>query len=595
MFPSFSCLNRARGVTKKQVPTGTNVEGTVERMLLQAVQDLKSQERIPEDFTADVIIERPKREEFGDYGCALPLSMAKVARKSPQDCGRDLLEVMEVDHELFEDVSFAPPGYLNFKVRPEAWFSRLEGLSASPATFGDSDTGGHRKVLIEFVSANPTGPLHVGHGRGAVLGDALGRIMRAAGYEVETEYYINDVGNQMATLGRSLHARGREILGLETEFPENGYQGEYIRDLARAFVDGEDRTHLESDYEALGPPDNNPAVRHASSRLLQRIREDLDILGVAFDQWFSERSLHTGGQVDKAVYSLLERSTAYRDENGAVLFRMEGDDEDDRVVVRGNGVPTYFASDIAYHDEKALRGYDRLINIWGSDHHGYIPRMKAAIAAFGHEPDLLEVLLVQMVTLTRGGEVVPMGKRSGQFVTLREVVDEVGADAVRFIFLLRKADSQMEFDLDLAKAKTMENPVYYVQYGHARVASILRKAASQGLEPPPYSDGLREYLALPEEGAMVKQLCRFPGVLASSARRREPHHLAFYLTDMVKGFHSYYTRYAHTEKVISADREKTSARLFLVSCVKAVLARGLSLLGVSAPEEMHYGGDDEQD
>ena len=590
----FLPVARAQGYKETSVH-GLDMETIVEQLLKRALDALRGRGVIPDDFTPDVIIERPKREEFGDFGCALPLAMARVARKSPKDCGQDLIETLDLPPDLFEDVSFAPPGFVNFKVRPEAWFSGLEPLDRSPGTFGDTDAGQGQSVLIEFVSANPTGPLHVGHARGAVLGDALGRIMKAAGYMVETEYYVNDVGNQMATLGRSLHARAQEAMGLDGEFPENGYQGEYIRELAALFARGEGQDFVPKSYEDLGPADHNPAVTFAASRLLDRIRNDLDGLGVAFDQWFSERSLHTGGQVPVAVDSLLARDKAYRDDSGAVLFRMPDDDEDDRVVVRGNGISTYFASDIAYHHDKAERGFSRLINIWGSDHHGYIPRMKAAMAAFEHDPDMLEILLVQMVTLTRGGEVIPMGKRSGQFVTLKEVVDEVGPDAVRFIFLLRRADAQMEYDLDLAKAQTMENPVYYVQYGHARVASIVRKAEGMGLTVPSYTDEFGARLTLPEEGAMVKQLCRFPAVVASAANKREPHHLAFYLMDLVKGFHSYYTGYKHTQKVISDDGPKTQARLFLVSCMKAVLGRGLGLLGVSAPEEMHYGGDDEQD
>jgi arginyl-tRNA synthetase len=291
---------------------------------------------------------------------------------------------------------------------------------------------------------------------------------------------------------------------------------------------------------------------------------------------------------------MLASGAAYRADDDSIRFRMEGTgDEEDRVVVRGNGVPTYFASDIAYHLEKADRGYQRLINIWGADHHGYVPRMKASLAAFGRDPELLEVLLVQMVTLTRGGIPVHMSKRTGNLVTLGEVIEEVGRDAVRFLFLLRRSDAQMEFDLDLARSQSMENPVYYVQYGHARVAAILRKAAATGHGIPPWSPGLAEGLTLPEEAAMVRDLCRLPAVLASSARRREPHHVAFYLVELVKSFHSYYTRYKHTEKVISADPRKTEARLFLVSCLKAVLHRGLSLLGVSAPEEMHYEVEDE--
>jgi len=523
------------------------------------------------------------------------LQLARILKRPPAECARVLIEALRVPDSI-ASVEFAPPGYVNFRVRPEAWFEGLRAISEDPARYGGSEEGAGQRILLEFVSANPTGPLHVGHGRGAVLGDALARILRAAGYAVETEYYINDVGNQIATLGRSVWARAREALGLPVAFPENGYRGAYVRDLADAFLQQHGRTLVEQDYEAAGAPDRHPIAQFATGRLLVQIQADLARLGVPFDRFFSERSLYDRNLVWESVQSLKDSDHAYcekPDGTGAVLFRMAGDSDEDRVIIRANGVPTYFASDIAYHRDKISRGYTRLINIWGADHHGYIPRMKGAIAAFGHDPGILEVLLVQMVTLTRGGVAIPMGKRSGEFVTLRDVVEEVGPDAVRFLFLLRKADAQMEFDLDLAKAQTLENPVYYVQYGHARVASILRRAESIGLTAPAWSAALQEDLRLPEELAMARSLCLFPGVVASSARRREPHHVAFYLLELVKGFHSYYTRYKHTEKVVSGDPGKTRARLFLVACLKTVLARGLDLLGVRAPDEMHYAGDED--
>ncbi len=570
------------------------MEAKVVAWVRDAVERLKRQGVLPADCGMDISVERPRREEFGDFGCALPLQMARVTKRPPAECARALIGAMTVPDDEVSAIEFAPPGYVNVRVRPEAWFAGLREVRDAPERYGESSAEAGERILLEFVSANPTGPLHVGHGRGAVLGDALGRILRAAGASVETEYYINDVGNQIATLGRSVWARGREVLGLPVDFPDNGYRGEYVRDIAADLTRGADRVLFEQDYDAAGPPDRHPLALAAAARLLAVIREDLDALGVSFDRWFSERSLYDRGLVSAAVQDLVARDRAYQDDHGAVLFRVGNGDDEDRVVVRANGLPTYFASDIAYHREKADRGYTRLVNIWGADHHGYIPRMRAAIAAFGRDPSLLEVLLVQMVTLTRGGVVVPMGKRSGEFVTLREVVDEVGPDAVRFLFLLRKADAQMEFDLDLAKAQTMENPVYYVQYGHARVASILRKAAALGFAPPDWSAGLQAALRLPEEQAMVRDLGRFPGVVASAARRREPHHVAFYLMDLVKGFHTYYTKYKHSEKVVSSDRGKTAARLFLVFCVKAVLARGLGLLGVNAPEEMRFAGAEDE-
>lgn len=567
------------------------MEAIVERVLTEAMERLRAEGKVPAEVRLQAVIERPKREEFGDFGCALPLALAKATRRNPAECGRELMAAIQAPEGLFDAVTFAPPGYLNFKVSASAWFDRMRDVTTLP------DVGGGERVLLEFVSANPTGPLHVGHGRGAVLGDALARLMRATGYAVETEYYVNDVGNQMAMMGLSLHCRGRELMGLSdgSDFPENGYRGQYVRDVAAEFVaTPEGRAACEQPYDAIGPRDDNPCTRHAEERLLGVIRSTLTAGGIRFDRWFAERTLHRTGALAATVQRLVDQDHAYRDEAGAVLFRMDGKaDEDDRVMVRASGVPTYFAADIAYHDDKARRGFHRMINIWGADHHGYIPRMKASLAALGHDPARLQVLLVQMVTLTRGGVAVPMGKRSGEFVTLQEVLDEVGQDAVRFLFLLRKADAQMEFDLDLAKSQSMDNPVYYVQYGHARVASILRKAAAQCIPVPGWSEGMRDVLTLPEEQALVKDLARFAGTVASAARRCEPHHIAFYLMDLVKGFHGYYTRNKHTEKVISADPVKTAARLFLVARVQSVLAEGLALLGVSAPEEMRLAADDE--
>lgn len=560
------------------------------RWLREAVERLKRQGLLPEDYEAEIVVERPRYEHFGDYGCALPLQMARITKRPPKECAEALISALAIPSSVVKSVEFAPPGYINFRLSLEAWFEVLRHIVERPEEFGASDIGRGERVLLEFVSANPTGPLHVGHGRGAVLGDALARIMRAAGYSVDTEYYINDVGNQIATLGRSVWARGREIMGLPFVFPENGYQGDYVREVAAALLAESEQWFLQ-EYDAQGPADATPIALKASSMLLEQIRKDLERLGIAFNNWFSERVLHDSGLVDACVRTLLERNLAYRSDDGAILLRMQSDqDEEDRVIIRSTGVPTYFASDIAYHKDKFDRGYSRLINIWGADHHGYVARVKAALSGLGLDPSSLEIILVQMVTLTRAGEVIPMGKRTGEFVTLRDVIEEVGADAVKFLFLLRKADAQMEFDLELAKAQTLDNPVFYVQYGHARVCSILRKAQQLGIVPPPWSADLLAHLQLPEEHSMFKSLARFPGVVASAARRREPHHVAFYLLDLVKEFHSYYTKYKHSDKVISDDLKKTEARLLLVFCVKSVLARGLNLLGVSAPEVMYLSG-----
>lgn len=563
------------------------METLVESMVVSALQRMKTEGLVPTDFDGPVVIERPKFESFGDFGCALPLSLTRVMRKPPAVCAQILIEHISADAKMVQSVEFAPPGYVNFKLTQSAWFARL-------ATVGSvTNVGRGEKVLLEYVSANPTGPLHAGHARGAVLGDALARLMKVAGYDVSTEYLLNDVGNQMAMLGLSLYARGRETLGLLAEFPENGYQGEYVRTLATDFVaTPEGRLACERPYEEIGTRDDNIATRFAAEKLALDIHEVLERTGISFDRWFSERDLHKDGSVDKCVKDLVAEGQAYRNDDGAILFKMEGDEEDDRVIVRSNGIPTYFAADIAYHDDKARRGFDRLINIWGADHHGYIPRVKAALGACGHNPDILQVILVQMVSLTRGGEVIPMGKRAGRFVTMSDLLDEVGTDAVRFLFLLRKADAQMEFDLELAKAQTPENPVFYVQYGHARVASIIRKALAEGHQVPEFSDDLGKILVLPEEQRLIRDLCSFEGIITGAARRSEPHHVAFYLMELVKGFHSYYTRYKHSEKVVSASAEKTAARLFLVSRIREVLAQGLGILGVSAPEEMRYEAND---
>lgn len=559
-------------------------------ILKDALKNLASRGVITTEELPDAPVERPKIEEFGDFGTPLPLVLAKQLRRSPKECATMLLETMERREDLFEKVEFASPGYINFTVKKDAWFRLLKQILDSPETFGNSDVGKGERVLIEFVSANPTGPLHVGHARGAVVGDALARIMRASGYAVSTEYYINDVGNQIATFGLSVWARARETLGLQNEndFPENGYRGDYVRNIALSLLKDKEFEHLfKMPYEEVGKSDKNPITDYAIQAMLKHIKEDLEDLGVTFDLWFSESSLYESGLVTQLVQNLIRIGKAYKDERGALLFAMEGQDEKDRVIIRTNQMPTYFASDIAYHVNKFARGFTRLINIWGADHHGYIPRVKKALEVLGYDPQKLEIILVQMVSLTRGGQAIPMGKRIGEFVTLRDLINEVGKDAVRFIFLLRKPDAQMEFDLDLAKAQTLENPVFYVQYGHARVASIMRKASALGATFTGRVDKACKYLTLPEEVRIAKELGMFPFVVSSSATRREPHHIAFYLLDLAKAFHSYYTKYRHTEKVITRDVEKTEARLFLVECVRRVLARGLELLGVNAPEEMH--------
>ena len=533
------------------------------------------------------VVEIPKFENQGDFATPVALSLARHLRRPPIQIAEELKSLLSLPQGLFDNVEVARPGYINFFVSFDAYFNNLEAVLKDVKGFMRSDVGGGRRVLLEFVSANPTGPLHVGHARGAIYGDALARVMRTAGYAVDTEYYVNDRGNQISMLGLSVYARGRELLGLKADFPENGYKGTYIRDLAKVLLKELGEEVFKRDYEALGPSDATPIARGAMLRLLEEIKADLSRLGITFDSFFHERSLYEPhNKVQEAIDFLSANGLIYKDETGALLFKAtDFGDTQDRVVVRSNGQPTYFASDIAYHADKLSRGYDTLINIWGADHHGYIPRMKGAISALGHDPEILEVLLVQMVSLVKGGQPVTMGKRSGDYYTLADLVEEVGSDAVRFIFLTRKPDAHMDFDVDLARSASMENPVYYVQYGHARLRSILSKAGldTNSLE---FMSELGMELKYPEEQSIVKRIVLFPYTIEQAAVTRQVHLLSFSLIDLVKQFHSYYTKYKGTDKVLAEDPRVRQARLIMSGALAEVLKEGLELLGVSAPQRM---------
>jgi arginyl-tRNA synthetase len=428
------------------------------------------------------------------------------------------------------------------------------------------------------VSANPTGPLHIGHARGAVVGDVITNILAASGFAVFREYYINDAGNQMNNLGKSVLFRYLNLLGEDIEFPEGCYQGDYIKDLAREIIDKEGNIYRAKNKEEV----LRIFTDYAANAILNEIKEDLKSFGVVFDNYFSERNLYEDDQVGKLLTELEEKQFVYRDE-GTIWFKTtDFGDEKDRVVVRKNGEPTYFAADISYHQNKYLRGFDTLIDIWGADHHGYIPRMVACVEALGHKKDSLKIVLVQLVNLLRDGKPVPMSTRAGEFVTLKEVVDEVGKDAARYNFLMRRSDSHLDFDLELAKRQSNENPVYYVQYAHARICSILRNADEQDQEIPRYDEVDLRNLKLPEEVNLIKAVTRFPEVIEGAALALEPHRLTFYLNDLAALFHSYYNKY----RVLSDDEGLSRARLFLIKSILTVLKNALRLLGVSAPERM---------
>ena len=520
-------------------------------------------------------IEKPKSPEHGDFASNAALVLAKPLRQPPRRIAEILLKGMRVPEGLLQKVEIAGPGFINFFLADHYWLQVLPEILRQGESYGDCAIGAGRRVQVEFVSANPTGPLHIGHGRGAALGDALARLLARAGYKVEREYYINDVGTQILTLGKSLYYRLRELQGETVAFPEDGYQGDYLKEVARQYLADRGLPPKEAGeavYQVLG--------RYAADLILAGIKQDLLDFDVTFDRWLSEAELISQGWLSKGFEVLRQKGCLY-EKDGALWFTASrfGDDKD-RVIQRSTGATTYFASDVAYHLHKFQRGYDLVVDLWGADHHGYVPRMQAAAEALGFR-DRLKIILVQLVSLSRHGEPVAMTTRGGTFVTLREVLDEVGKDAARFIFLTRRADAHLEFDLEVAKLQNPENPVYYVQYAHARLASVFRQAAAQGITLNP-DESLLPLLSLPEEIGLLKLLADYPELVEGAARNLEPHRITYFLTELAAQLHSYYYRH----RFISENADLTQARLWLVKGVKQVLAHGLGILGVSAPESM---------
>lgn len=546
------------------------------RQIGSALQACFDQQILHSGVIPEVQIEVPGNPEHGDFSSNLAMTMARAEKKSPRQIAEALVAALG-DCDFISKVDIAGPGFINFTLRPTCWYEVLNDITAKGEKYGFSTYGQGRRVQVEFVSANPTGPLHIGHGRGAAVGDAVASILRAAGFDVQREYYVNDAGNQVATLGRSIWMRLREQNGETIDFPEDGYQGEYIRELA-------EKLH-EEDSSVVDLDENNAVKRCTSfgvSNVLDWIAADLKDFGIIFDNWFSEQSLYDRGMVDLELSKLADKGLSYHKDDALWLRTTDYGDDKDRVLIKSDGSPTYFASDVAYHMEKFDRGFERVIDVWGADHHGYVPRMKSVVAGLGHQPEDLEVLLIQMVNLLRDGQPYTMGKRSGNFITLREVVDEVGRDACRFYFLMRRSDSQLDFDLELAKRQSTDNPVYYVQYAHARVCSINRNAKEQGVELPERDTIDLSTLTLPEELLLAKQLAQYPEMIAGAARSYEPHRVVYYLQDLAAQFHSYYNK----QRVLVDDPATTLARLYLVNGVRIVLVNALSLLGVDAPERM---------
>ncbi len=540
---------------------------------IREIQSPSSENRVE----CPIAFSTPKNEAYGDYATNLAMTMAKVMKQSPMKIAESLVSRIPSGLSWLEKIEVVKPGFINFFLKDEALQDILPLIIDQKEGFGQSQWGKGKKVQIEFVSANPTGPLHIGHGRGAALGAVLTNLLKATGHEVVTEYYLNDLGTQMETLGRSIQARYKELRGEEVLFPENGYKGEYIKDIAAEVLKAhKNRTDLDSTF------DLSFFSTYGQRAILKDIQKDLEDFGIHFDQWFSEESLVRQGLVEDLIRLMKNKGLFYQND-GALWFKSsEFGDEKDRVVVRTNGALTYFASDMAYHLQKFNRGYDRLIDIWGADHHGYAPRLKAALQSMGIDPEALTVILVQLVTLIREGKPVAMSTRAGEFVTLKEVLDEVGRDAARFIFLTRRSDSPLDFDLDLAKKQSSDNPVYYVQYAHARVCSILGVARSQNFNIEALDPDTVHRLTMPEERRLCKQLTEYPEEVHQAALKLEPHRLPFYLGELAAQFHHYYNHH----RIIQEDRELSQARLILSQAIGTVIKNALNLVGVSAPQKM---------
>ena len=582
----------------------------IEGLLRAAIEGLKADGGLPRDLSVAVEVDRARSKEHGDFASNVALALAKAARAKPRELAERIVKALPAS-ALVARVEIAGPGFINFYLRDNAYQQVVPRILAEGARYGRSTVGAGKRVQVEFVSANPTGPLHVGHGRGAAYGACVADLLATAGFNVHREYYINDAGRQMDILATSVWLRYLELAGEKFTFPSNGYKGDYVYDIGATLhrenadqyrhpaatvfagvpadepAGGDKEKHIDGLIERakqlLGPADYRKVFDLGLNVILDDIRQDLGEFGVKYDEWYSERALVERGAADTAIARLKKSGHAY-EKDGALWFRStDYGDEKDRVLVRDNGQKTYFAHDIAYHMDKLERGFERVIDIWGADHHGYVPRVKAALAALGDDPSKLDVLLVQFAILYRGGEKAQMSTRSGEFVTLRELRDEVGNDAARFFYVLRKCEQHMDFDLDLAKSQSNDNPVFYVQYAHARVHSVFRQLKEKGLtrDIARGNAGLGR-LTEAHEQALMATLTRYPEVIEIAALAHEPHQLAYYLRDLANDFHTYYN--AHTFLV--EDAELRDARLNLIDATREVLASGLKLLGVSAPESM---------
>ena len=573
----------SQGVVREKVATA----------LLGALDGAKQKGQLKATAWPALTLDAPKRPEWGDLASTVAMSLASSEQKTPHDIAQIIVENLLQRDQLFDRVEVVRPGFLNLTIKPALWQEVLREVEQRGTRYGHANIGTGRRVLIEYVSANPTGPLHVGHGRGAAVGQAVIRLLRAIGYDVVGEYYINDAGRQMKLLGASVYARYRELSGESIQFPEDGYHGTYITEVAQRI-----KAQLDQVAADLPPDELETRCRTlAYQELIGLIRDDLTVFGIEIQSWFSEASLLESKAVERALDELKARDLLF-EQDGAWWFRSSKyGDEKDRVVRKQDGQLTYLASDIAYHHDKLRRGYDLLIDVLGADHHGYIHRMEAVMQAYGHPKEHLQVVLVQLVKLLRGGAEVKMSKRTGEFITMREVIDEVGADAAKFYFLMRDSKTHLEFDLELAKQRSADNPVYYVQYAHARICSLWRVASERGIARPTANATDLTVLTDPDELGLIKKLSAYPEVIRASALAFEPHRVTYYLQQLAAQLHTFYNKHRVLPPVTDQERaepasseilspQRTAARLVLMGSVQQVLRNGLDVLGISAPEHM---------
>lgn len=533
---------------------------------------LAAEEEIP-----NVILEVPKEKAHGDYSTNMAMQLARVAKKAPRMIAEELINHFDKSKASIEKIEIAGPGFINFYMNNSYLTNLIPTILTAGENYGETTVGNNQKIQVEFVSANPTGDLHLGHARGAAVGDSLCNILGKAGYDVSREYYINDAGNQINNLALSVEARYFQALGIEKEMPEDGYHGEDIIGIGKRLADENGDKYVNMDENERF----NLFREYGLKYEMEKLKKDLEDFRVSFDVWYSETSLYHNGKIDAALQALKDNGHIY-EQDGATWFKStELGDDKDRVLIKQDGSYTYLTPDIAYHKDKLERGFEKLINIWGADHHGYIPRMKAAIQALGYGKDALEVEIIQLVHLYKNGEKMKMSKRTGKAVTMRDLVDEVGLDAVRYFFAMRSADTHMDFDLDLAVSQSNENPVYYAQYAHARISSILRQGQEQNLS---FGEDINLSLIEAEkEIEVLKKLGEFPLAVAEAAEKRMPHRITNYIFELASSFHSFY----NAEKVLDLENmERTKARLALIKTVQITLKNALSLIGVSAPEKM---------